>query len=1027
VGKNKKRRTGKGAGDVEQRDLLLDMVDAIEGDARDSFEKAFERLEERAARKIDKIVRRTRRDSDFIAGVLQDLVGQAEASSQRTFVELGEANALLTRRYEDSLAQVNARGAAIEELFVKSEKRGHQTLERLDALAADVGARVAEVTERLEEVARQQQDKIRSLTAEVSERIAVSERAVTEVAADADVKIRRGIEVALSSAARDAEQLRDQARAKLDENLARVEAESHRVMDRMRKDLARSGTDADELRTRREMIEQLDEELVNALVESAQAAWQRLAEAEERSVAELQGAAKRVTELLARVDADTSELRSSTEHAARLAQDVEARAGAVDARIAEIEARIGVADPELQCATKQASELDTQLDVDGGPGGVCIAPSEPTGHLVPVADREPVDGQLAPEETTARALAGDESTWTGTTGADPPASADGTPLTWPPDWLPERDRDSHDPDGAIAGGSASSIAWTPSGGLYDTTPGEDDPDFFRRLAEELRVDPSGDASPGGSLGKPVTLPPPAPYPVWPSEPPARGGHGRQTDPAPLAPGWASTAAVASEFRSVPVLVPCHVLAVAVEQLGLYEPDRAVRIEVMPTPADLEYPARVRLVTYDSVGWWEWFDVPAYTSAESVAPLVVQFDELAEAVEANTRFGLGSDVALRFDGSLTVGNHLLVPVDVESLPTPPTGAHRVETIDLERAARNGMTVESQLGCLLLTPHLVSHVRRRHAAAVDLVSVDGVPHLSARVAVPGADQVLRIAARLYEAGEDGAPEVVDRRQAGGNETTQLVSALTATTTPEQLMRLLKVGVGYVRRRVAAHPSLPTEMIAELVATGTEAMRAAATSNPSIAPETLELAATDRSEIVRSMAAANASVQWELLERLARDESPHVRGGAARNPRVSSALLDELAADEVSEVRAAVAGRRDVAREILEALSQDADPLVCGAVAANPSCPTELLDELVGIAPEAVLGNPNTSKSLLVAGALLDVVELRAKVAGNPMTPAKGLRFLARDQDLEVLRAVVNHPQTPAPLRRRVQRRLPANDAD
>lgn len=110
---------------------------------------------------------------------------------------------------------------------------------------------------------------------------------------------------------------------------------------------------------------------------------------------------------------------------------------------------------------------------------------------------------------------------------------------------------------------------------------------------------------------------------------------------------------------------------------------------------------------------------------------------------------------------------------------------------------------------------------------------------------------------------------------------------------------------------------------------------------------------------------------------------------------------------------------------ALAHDPDPTVCAAVAANPTCPTELLEELVGVVPLAVLANRNASESLLTAGTAIGMPALRATVASNPETPAKSLRRLARDQDPDVLRAVVEHPQTPAAARRRAQRRLGAHE--
>jgi chromosome segregation ATPase len=316
-------------------------------------------------------VRRTRRDSERITDALRDLVAQAEASSQVAFDDLGEANSLLTARFEQSLVQVDTHRAKMEELLVSSEQRGEQTLERLDALVADVGDRVAEVTQRLDEVANRHEQELGRATAQATDRIAVAEQAVVDLAAEADAKIAGQLEEVFRSAERDAEALRDQARAKLDEDFALVEAESreelHRVMERVREELERSGAQAEELRARRQMIEERDEELVEARVESARAAWQRVAEEAEGAGAPLQVAsqeaservASRVAEVVAQVDVEDRELRVRSAAVQRQVEELEAQSGVAGALVEELEARAGVADARV---TALAAQLDAQSD-----------------------------------------------------------------------------------------------------------------------------------------------------------------------------------------------------------------------------------------------------------------------------------------------------------------------------------------------------------------------------------------------------------------------------------------------------------------------------------------------------------------------------------------------------------------------------------------------------------------------------------------------------------------------------------------
>src|SRR4029077_17467840 len=71
-------------------------------------------------------------------------------------------------------------------------------------------------------------------------------------------------------------------------------------VERVRAEVARIDAEAEELRSRRSMLDELDD----ALIEAAREPGQRVATVEEHSVGELQGAAERVRGLLAQTDAD---------------------------------------------------------------------------------------------------------------------------------------------------------------------------------------------------------------------------------------------------------------------------------------------------------------------------------------------------------------------------------------------------------------------------------------------------------------------------------------------------------------------------------------------------------------------------------------------------------------------------------------------------------------------------------------------------------------------------------------------------
>ena len=789
-------------------------------------------------------------------------------------------------------------------------------------------------------------------------------------------------------------------------------------VERVRTELARIDAETRELRSRREQIQALDEQLVDALVEAASESWQRVAAVEERSVGELQGATERVAACVVRAEADSDDVQSRRETVGQLVDALTARARDFGQRMAEVEQQ---SIDELRRAAARISEFATQADsthdertTPGEPVEELRESAGPAGDpgLSPDDDANPgVDGtDDAPEPAGSNGhghghgvLAALESLPAADdlaeTGAD-----DGTAVA---EEQPEPE--PHRP----------ALVWTPTSpfddsGVRDELDDSDDPDFFRRLAAEIREDARGDDLFAASYGVPES----APSTVATSSP---DGHDAFEQPA-YEREWGQTGLEAPPRSAVTVTLSCAALCACVERL-LGDPDRLVRLDLKLTPADREHPARVRVLTYDPAGWWEWYDIPAHADAPVAQPIVVGLTELSEAVATLNRFGAGVDVALRFDEALSVGNTLLLAADPEAVPAPPAGVHRVEAVDLRGADRGGLVVETQLGRFVIPPRLVAHIRKRHGTGVDLVAADDLPFLSARGDSIDTLAGPRILARLSEPGADSV-EVIERRTNAGNEATDLVAALSATTPPSELERLLKVGVGYVRRRVASHPSLPEETITELVKTGTETMRAAAAANVGISAEALDLAAADSSPVVRGMAAANPGA-GARLEALAADPVAHVRVRAATNPSLTAERVRDLAADDDSWVRAAVAARTDIDPGLLVALAHDPDPTVCAAVAANPTCPTELLEELVGVVPLAVLANRNASESLLTAGTAIGMPALRATVASNPETPAKSLRRLARDQDPDVLRAVVEHPQTPAAARRRAQRRLGAHE--
>jgi hypothetical protein len=554
-----------------------------------------------------------------------------------------------------------------------------------------------------------------------------------------------------------------------------------------------------------------------------------------------------------------------------------------------------------------------------------------------------------------------------------------------------------------------------------------DADSYRRLRFGDAEPPPPDAADGsGGAGAPRD-------PVWgnlgvdaPVPQPSRRGGDRHSVALLVegahvaAPVFAPGAAVSAE--PVSVTAPAATLEASLQLLARGAAECTVRIEVIP--GSMIGSGYFRMTTFDPRGWWECHDVAVHTDSRLAAPpAVVDAHELQAALADLRRFSSDPAATMVIDGNVTIANHLLLSRGWDEVPPLPGNPVVVERLELANPNGAGVVFETLLGRVFVPPALVGHLRRRQASTFDLVAVDGVPYLSASMRSSNATAM--IVARLQELGDDDTPTFTERRATTGDEVAQLVRALSADTPPEELARILKVGVGYVRRRAAAHPALPKELIHELVTDGTEAMRAAAASNPSIGTRGCELAAVDPSSLVRAVMAANPAVPSTKLDRLAEDAVSEVRAGAASNPMCTPSMLTRLAQDPDATVRRAVASHVGADVEILVALSQDPENEVCAAVAENPNCPPEVLDELVGIVPDSVLANPAATKSLLAAGSVVNVPRLRAAVARNPATPARRLRQLARDEDVDVLAAVADHPQAPKSARRRARQRLDQDD--
>ena len=288
-------------------------------------------------------------------------------------------------------------------------------------------------------------------------------------------------------------------------------------VERVRTELARIDAETRELRSRREQIQALDEQLVDALVEAASESWQRVAVVEERSVGELQGATERVAAYVVRAEADSDDVQSRRETVGQLVDALTARARDFGQRMAEVEQQ---SIDELRRAAARISEFATQTD---STHDELSTRGEPVEELREIA--RPASGSRA----LARRRRESRRRWSRRSAPEPVGSnghAHGHGVLAALESRPAADDLAEPgPDGGTAAAEEQpepephrpALVWTPTSPFDDSEVRDDrddlddlddpdDPDFFRRLAAEIREDARGDDFFAESYGVPESAP-----------------------------------------------------------------------------------------------------------------------------------------------------------------------------------------------------------------------------------------------------------------------------------------------------------------------------------------------------------------------------------------------------------------------------------------------------------------------------------------------------------------------------------------
>ena len=489
-----------------------------------------------------------------------------------------------------------------------------------------------------------------------------------------------------------------------------------------------------------------------------------------------------------------------------------------------------------------------------------------------------------------------------------------------------------------------------------------------------------------------------------------------------------TGAWSPESEPTVLRVGSHALALCLEQLRQgSDAARPVRLDLTRTTSQATGYAYLRLSTCDPRGWWEYNGLAVETSSPEPRTIVVALPELRNVVRDALATVKEFDATIVWGETLEVAGRPLEGLPDDEAPAMPETRSYVQDLALPSPVAP-CAVPTALGHICIDRELATHLVTRNAVSADLVSVADAPMLVARAAAareatagPITLAPLRVLAPGEEPPVPEAPTVPERRGGQSDPLRNWLLALDPETHVEVILQLLDSSTAIVRNRAALHPALSDEILCDLIRSGPEWKRAAVVVNANLSEATTRLAAEDGSPAVRAAVASKPGIAAEILGRLASDADASVRAEIASNRATDAHTLAVLARDDAAVVRAAAAGNAGTDRATLKSMSTDQDPRVSAAVAGNPACPPKVLRGLLELVPQIVLANPNTPRSLLIAGARATDAELRAQVARNPATSSGIFDALATDPDRDVLHAVAFAPAAPKRARKRARTRL------
>ena len=245
----------------------------------------------------------------------------------------------------------------------ESVERVRAEVARVDAEAEELRSRrvmLDELDDALVEAASESWQRVAAVEASSVGEVRESVERVRALLAQADadgetVRSRRGTVEELVDGLVERTRVAGQRVAQAEESSV---GELRESVERVRAEVARVDVEAEELRSRRVMLDELDD----ALVEAASESWQRVAAVEESSVGEVRESVERVRALLEQAELDGDAVHSRRGTVEELVEGLVERTREAGQRVGEVEeASVGA----LQAATEQVRALMAQADADG--------------------------------------------------------------------------------------------------------------------------------------------------------------------------------------------------------------------------------------------------------------------------------------------------------------------------------------------------------------------------------------------------------------------------------------------------------------------------------------------------------------------------------------------------------------------------------------------------------------------------------------------------------------------------------------